>query len=129
VSFDWSEYLTVAQDLTAGRPPSASEEARSRAAVSRAYYAVFCRARDYLTACNELSFKRQDEPNLHAVVAERFKYSVDGRRRDVGTRLALMRAARNRCDYESEVRDVTKLRDEALAHARHAFAKLDALQR
>lgn len=127
--FDWKEYLTVAEDLAAGRAPTASEEARARAAVSRAYYAVFCRARDYLVDCQEISPRRQDEAQLHREVSERLKLSVDGRRRDLGTRLAVLRAARNRCDYEAEVRDVQKLEAEALVSARHAFARLDALLR
>lgn len=127
--FDWKEYLTLAEDLGAGRAPTASEEARARAAVSRAYYAVFCRARDYLVATTELSFKRQDEPNLHQRVAELLRLSVDGRRRDLGKRLVLMRLARNRCDYESEVRHVRELQAETLTHARHAFVKLDARSR
>ena len=48
MNFDWSEYLNLAQEL-AGRPTSLSnEEARLRSAISRAYYAAFCKARNHL---------------------------------------------------------------------------------
>ncbi len=127
--FDWKEYLTIAEDLGAGRSATASEEARARAAVSRASDAVFCCARDDLVATTELSFKRQDEPNLHQRVADLLRLSVDGRRRDLGKRLVLMRLARNRCDYEYDVRRARELQAEALTHARHAFAKIEGLYR
>ena len=42
--FDWSAYLNLAEEL-AGR---LEEEAAWRSAISRAYYAVFHSARDYL---------------------------------------------------------------------------------
>lgn len=127
MSFDWREYLAVAEDLDAGRAPSASEEARARAAVSRAYYAVFCRARDYLIRLGEISHARADEPHLHSRVAQQLSRGFDGRRRDVAQRLRDMRAARNRCDYEGDVPDVIALKAATLTHARHAFAKLEAL--
>ena len=48
MSFDWSEYLTLAQELTSASTSSPIQEAHLRAAVSRAYYAAFCKARNYL---------------------------------------------------------------------------------
>ena len=45
MSFDWSEYLKLAQELAGQTGNPASQEARLRAAVSRAYYAVFCISR------------------------------------------------------------------------------------
>lgn len=98
--FDWREYLTLADDLRAARAPTAAGEALQRAAVSRAYYASFCPARDYLIDLGELSPVRREEPKLHQQVAERFKLSTSSRRREIGTWLRDMREARNRCDYE-----------------------------
>ena len=42
--FDWADYLTLAQELATRR----SDEAALRPAVSRAYYAAFCQARNVL---------------------------------------------------------------------------------
>lgn len=100
--FDWAEYLTLAEDLRAGRTPTAAVEALQRAAVSRAYYAAFCPARDYLIDTGALSFVRREEPRLHEKVAETFKLSTSGTRREIGTWLREMREARNRCDYEAD---------------------------
>ena len=43
MKFDWSEYFNLAQELA-----GTSEEAKLQSAVSRAYYSVFCLARNYL---------------------------------------------------------------------------------
>ena len=128
VTFDWSEYLIVAADLSAGREPTASEQARGRAAVSRAYYAAFCPARDFLVDRGELSPARADEPRLHATVMERFRLSTDGRRRKIGNWLRDMRDARNRCDYEAEVPNLAGLVTATLRDARWALEHLAKLQ-
>ena len=44
VGFDWAEFLTLARDLCAR-----GDEAGYRSAVSRAYYSLYCEARDYVT--------------------------------------------------------------------------------
>ena len=45
MSFAWSDYLTLAEVLLQGRATLAPEEACCRAAISRAYYAVYGAAR------------------------------------------------------------------------------------
>lgn len=127
MSFDWREYGALAEDLAAGRAPVASREARARAAVSRAYYGVFCRARDYLVRLGEVSHSRHDEHQLHRRVADALAFSTDGRRRDVGKRLRAMRDERNRCDYDGHVPDALAVEAAVLASARQAHAKLEAL--
>jgi hypothetical protein len=47
VSFDWVEFLALANDLRGRLGALYSEEAANRTAVSRAYYAAFCHARNY----------------------------------------------------------------------------------
>ena len=48
MSFVWSDYLELAKELLGGAVGSPLEEAKLRSAISRAYYAVFNEARDYL---------------------------------------------------------------------------------
>lgn len=127
-AFDWSEYLTIADDLRGARAPTASEEARNRAAVSRAYYAAFCSARDYLVDLGEISPARDDEPRLHGDVMRRFKQASDGRRVKIGRWLDTMRAARNQCDYESEVAGTRELAERASMHARWTLEHLSMLR-
>jgi hypothetical protein len=50
MSFDWSQYVDVAKELyeQAKTAPQPLQEAKFRASISRAYYAVFGKARDQL---------------------------------------------------------------------------------
>jgi len=59
MAFDWREYFKLSQFLQ-GQGVSFTQEAAFRCAVSRAYYAAFCHARNY--ARDRLGFS----PNIHA---------------------------------------------------------------
>jgi len=48
MSFDWNEYYQLSRELAGLATGIATEEAKMRSAISRAYYAAFCKARDYL---------------------------------------------------------------------------------
>ncbi len=48
MSFDWSEYLTLVQELTAKSATSPIQEANLRLAISWAYYAAIHKAQDHL---------------------------------------------------------------------------------
>lgn len=48
MSFNWSEFLGLAQELAGHEAQPYGEEATSRAAISRAYYAALCSARNHL---------------------------------------------------------------------------------
>ena len=48
MSFVWSDYLDLAKELLGSAVGSPIEEAKLRSAISRAYYAVFNEARNYL---------------------------------------------------------------------------------
>ena len=47
MSFPWGDYLKVAEALIRARSTFASPEARYRTAISRAYYAAYCAARNH----------------------------------------------------------------------------------
>jgi len=47
MSFNWSEYLGLAQQLAGKAPISATRESRLRSAIIRGYYAAFIQARNY----------------------------------------------------------------------------------
>lgn len=47
MTFDWLDYLTLAQNL-AGQTVIVSEQAKLRSAISRAYYAAFHQAKQVL---------------------------------------------------------------------------------
>ena len=47
MSFNWSDYLILAQNLI-GKTSIQCQEAEFRSAISRAYYGAFCSTRNYL---------------------------------------------------------------------------------
>ncbi|MBF2057096.1 MAG: HEPN domain-containing protein [Cyanobacterium sp. T60_A2020_053] len=96
MKFDWSEYLKLAQELI----ESETNEAKQRSAISRAYYAVFCYARNYLK--DYLDFQSRRGENEHQTVAEEFKtYDSQNRKmREIGNDLSRLRLDRNKADYE-----------------------------
>jgi uncharacterized protein (UPF0332 family) len=47
MSFNWSDYLILAQNL-AGKTSLPCQEAKLRSAISRAYYGAYCSTRNYL---------------------------------------------------------------------------------
>jgi uncharacterized protein (UPF0332 family) len=50
MTFDWREYLTLAENLYTNSHNFPNQEACFRVAISRAYYAAFCTARrEHLT--------------------------------------------------------------------------------
>jgi uncharacterized protein (UPF0332 family) len=101
MSFDWREYSSLADELggVPSAPPPASEEAKLRAAISRFYYSVFCRARNFLRDVDgDRGIPRGGE--CHEYVQRAFFRSNDRTRKAVGTKLDRLRKTRNRVDYD-----------------------------
>ena len=67
MSFDWAEYYVLAKRLR-----QEDSEAARRTAISRAYYSVFCQARDYLLS--EGVILSTMGPSSHKQVWGEFKY-------------------------------------------------------
>lgn len=109
MSFDWKEYLILAQFLQGNNEVVYSEEAARRAAVSRAYYAAFCLARNY--ASIKLGFdpkgRGEDHGNLISWyrVFETSNPSLSG----ISDNLDELRIWRNTCDYDDKPRILTNL--------------------
>jgi uncharacterized protein (UPF0332 family) len=130
--FDWPYYLEVAQHLTeqAADAPPELQEAKYRAAISRAYYAVFGRARHHLRYV-----ERRKEPayiNLHMYVAQTFAGAPDDPdRQDIGFHLGRMRDDRNAADYDLHSERLINIAYRAKANlklAKNIFALLDLIQ-
>ena len=98
MSFNWSEYLTLAQELINTSPASPIKEADFRSAISRAYYAAFCQARNHLVYRDRESIPHS--VNAHEYVVRRFENSSDATRQKIGQLLHHLRSTRNIADYE-----------------------------
>ncbi|MCK9333381.1 MAG: hypothetical protein M0Q19_09485 [Candidatus Cloacimonetes bacterium] len=114
--FDWTGYLTLAKFLHMSASVSYPEEAAKRAAVSRAYYAAFCYARNY--AEHALGFipshRARDHGDLiiHYEAAEIIHPALSG----IADALDELLEWRRTCDYDDEVVCVTDL-DALVDHA------------
>jgi hypothetical protein len=95
MSFDWKEYLGLAQFLKNCCGGNFSQEASSRSSVSRAYYAAFCFSRN--NARDNLGFTPENKSSDHVKLREFLK--TESRSKEA-TRLEQLRQWRNECDYE-----------------------------
>ena len=121
MTFDWSQYLVLAEAL-ATQPDN---EAALRSAVSRAYYAAFCSAREYLLSTNMLFGRRPRRTRLSPrAVWRTYQRDVDRRIAMDGNRL---RELRNLVDYEDVVHDLDNAVRSALSMSRRILASLDEL--
>jgi len=91
MNFNWIKYIYLATELLKG-----SDESYYRSAISRAYYGVFCIARDRKGYSN---YKRSD---IHSKVITEYVKSNDEDERSVGFLLVELRNSRNQADYNSD---------------------------
>lgn len=105
MSFDWSEYLSIAQELIEQAKKSSYQEAKVRSAISRAYYAAFGAARNHLRYTDNIREPRPlvnesgERINIHEYVREKFKESDDETRAEIGLTLERMCENGNIADY------------------------------
>lgn len=98
--FDWGEFLKLACDLQGRSGPGYSEEAAYRTAVSRAYYAAFCRTRDYAQA--NLRFRPSRTARDHQQLIDHLRLQAHPWG-DIADDLDDLRGWRNQCDYDPYV--------------------------
>ncbi len=103
VGFDWWEFLELAQHLQGQSGPRYSVEASNRSAVSRAYYAAFCSARNF--AQEQQGFQVTHTAKDHARLVEHFKQQ-GGQWIRLAATLERLRRWRNECDYQDCVEDL-----------------------
>lgn len=98
MSFDWSEFYKLAQELIGRGNVSASREAKLRSAISRAYFAAHCSARNHLVNVDRDTV--DSDNRAHKQVVEKFKSSTDKERIEIGESLNRLRQYRGRADYD-----------------------------
>jgi uncharacterized protein (UPF0332 family) len=126
MSFDWADFLVLAKELAQQPSHLPGSEARQRSAISRAYYAVFCRARNHLrTAHPHLAIPADVE--AHGFVRQQFANSADPMSRVVAVNLGRLRDYRNQADYDDQIARPEDTAQMALAYADAAMAALDQL--
>jgi uncharacterized protein (UPF0332 family) len=133
MSFDWSEYLTLAKVL-AGQDARPSKESGLRTAISRAYYAAFCKARNFLRDKDkdpQISTLGAYSADVHGHVIHEFRDKRRNRgikdRQTIGEKLQWLRKERNRADYDDTHQNLSNITRTALSYAEDIISKLDTL--
>lgn len=112
MTFDWREYLKLAQYLQGDSEHSFTKEAASRCAVSRAYYAAFCFARNY--ARDKQAFVLTGTAQDHALLRKHFQQR---KMSEVANQLSELRQWRNFCDYDDTVKNLSMLLESSINEA------------
>jgi hypothetical protein len=122
MTFDWNEYLGLAESLAKeGREPC------DRTAVSRAYYCAFCSARNWLGE-HEQRFVIPTPGESHKHVWDLFDRGPERLKKQLATVGRRLRTARNEADYENELANTAKKCEEAIASAKKVLALLAQLK-
>ena len=125
MSFDWREYLVLAEALLQARTRLAQEEACCRAAVSRAYYAVYGVARN--RARDQDGLQLPATGDAHQRVITHSRQGPSALHRTVGNTLRRRRRVRNRADYDDQLEQPVALAEFAVRRARQVVTQLQAL--
>ncbi len=115
--FNWEDYIHFAEGLL-----SESEESCFRSAISRAYYGVFCIAR------NRKGFREFAGANIHWKVINRYKSSSDKSERNVGRILDKLRRSRNDADYDEGKYISRGIAERAVCSAKYVLTSLEGPQ-
>jgi uncharacterized protein (UPF0332 family) len=124
MSFDWNEYLKLAQQLEAQVRDPIRDEALLRSSLSRAYYAVYHRARDVLRHKDR---KPKTCWSTHRCVIDEYKKSSDPRRKRIGVDLRQLRDDRNEADYDDVVASLGRLAKANLLIAAQTINEIDKI--
>lgn len=120
MSFDWRDFLAVANFLRNQSGPGVPRDAALRSAVSRAYYAAFCHSRDYAKA--KLGYVSPGTPEEHRDLRRFFAQNGFGK---IANWLDKLRDWRNLCDYEDPPgKNFAALAENAVNEAARVIAAL-----
>lgn len=125
MSFDWLDYVTLAEALVQARTTFAPEEACCRAAISRAYYAVYGAART--RAREQEGLQLPATGDAHQRVIAHYFQGPSPLHRAIGDTLRQLRSVRNRADYDDQLDRPAARAAFAVRRARQVVAQLQAL--
>jgi uncharacterized protein (UPF0332 family) len=101
MSFNWSDFLTLAVSLQTAPALPGPEEAALRTAISRAYYAAFRSALDL--AESREGYQPRHSGEDHRGVIAHYSGRADRAHQKIGTTLDRLRANRRKADYDDTI--------------------------
>jgi uncharacterized protein (UPF0332 family) len=123
MSFDWSDFLTLADALST-TDWDGNREASLRTAISRAYYAAFGEARLRLRSVR-LATRRSAAEHGEIATFYATRYGEQGA--EVAAVLGRLRNRRNAADYDDDFAEVEYICNLSIEDARNLLALLDKL--
>ena len=118
--FDWNDFKTLAEELR-----QRNDEAAQRTAISRVYYAVYWRARNFLES--EGFVLRQHEAS-HVQIWNEYKQKSGQTNKAVGKLGSELHRFRVQADYVADVKDVKKLTRDSFKLAENVLAYLQQIE-
>lgn len=113
----------AARDLNRMKPPLVSDEVCARTMLNRMYYAAYLATREAIR--NQLRNPSFDV--THTTLANTLADATDFDVSALGSRLALLKTAREESDYQPDVSITKAAAALHLAHARHVLENADRL--
>ncbi len=107
MKFIWLQFLLVAKTFVRQAATSRYQDALLRSAISRAYYAAFVSARNFLRDKEGVIFS--SSPDTHQQVANHFRNSPVKNHRQIGIMLYNLRILRNKADYSDDFLGLVRL--------------------
>ena len=127
MSFDWTQYLFLAEELNKQAASSSKREAMLRSAISRAYYAAFCYSKNFLT--DHKNKVIPSNPTAHELVRDIFDGYAGALELTIATNLDRLRTDRNKADYDDEVTGLDSMSAFAIRLCQEVFLNIRDLQR
>jgi uncharacterized protein (UPF0332 family) len=126
MSFNWRDFLTLARELVGRKvQPYNSREAKARSAISRAYYAAFIEARNFLRDKEGKEASSSDHP--HAFVINQFINDSNAVRKQIGRDLDELRRYRRYADYQDVLYYIPDRVKDSLQLSQRIISNLDRL--
>ena len=119
--FDWNDFKTLAEELR-----QRNDEAALRTAISRVYYAVYWRARNFLES--EGFILRQHEAS-HVQIWNEYKQKAGQTNKAIGKSGSELHRFRVQADYVAEIKDIKKLADDCFKLAESVSVYIQQLEK
>ena len=125
MSFDWEDYLHLASELSQQSSNGTFEEAKKRAAISRAYYAAFIKAR------NKIFPKAGKPPRYYRGGSHNYyiEYYLDEGHigREVQNKLQSLKRRRKKADYDNSISGLARELAAALQESKKVIERLNQI--
>jgi uncharacterized protein (UPF0332 family) len=119
MSFDWSDYLALAKEKMAITNEFADQEAVYRCVISRAYYGVYCQARNCVRDVDKAKFHGND----HQALQSYLKKHPHKTRKKLGLQLQSLHQHRIKADYHDDLDEQAVNKASRAISSAHEIAK------